>query len=69
MSSPDEPLIWTTKGNIPIASLRYEHSWNITDDEISFVERYLQGDEEVKKNVHVLKTKGIFTISQVGGVG
>ena len=64
----EKPLIWTTKGNLPEDSLRHEISWVTSDEEISLIERYFLGDEEVKKNVHVLKLRGISTESEAGGL-
>lgn len=62
------PLIWTTKGNLPVASLQYHHSWTETSDEISFVEEYSLDGEVVKRNVHVYLKKGLTVQSEVGGV-
>lgn len=65
----DIPLIWTTKGNVPVDSLRYRHQWIDTADETTFVEEYLDGEEIVKRNVHVFLKKGLSATSVVGGVG
>lgn len=65
----DTPLIWTTKGNLPIAALVYHHSWTETPDEISFVEEYKLDGEVVKRNVHIFLKKGLTTELAVGGVG
>lgn len=55
----DEPLIFTTKGNLPVASLEYRHGWFESDNEISFVEEYWLGEEMVKRNVHTKLKKGL----------
>ena len=49
----DVPLIWTSKGNLPVADLRYVPLWTITEDRIEFVEEYYLGDEVVRRNVHI----------------
>lgn len=49
----EEPLIYTTKGNLPIASLAYSHRWEDAPDYLKFVETYRLGDEIVRESVHV----------------
>lgn len=58
-----EPLIWTSKGNIPMAGLVHQVAWDVTPEQIVFVERYLLGDEVVKQSSHV------HIISGAGSVG
>lgn len=53
------PLIWTTKGNVPIADLQYGVAWEETDTYIKFIETYRIGDEIVKQAVHVRLKQGI----------
>lgn len=65
----DEPLIWTSKGNLPIASLTYRQQWTINEDEIIFAEEYLLGDELVKRSAHVYKKKGVAAQSAIGKIG
>lgn len=48
-----EPLIFTTKGNLPVASLRHEVEWRITAENVVFIERYFLADEVVKESTHV----------------
>jgi hypothetical protein len=49
-----EPLIYTSRGNLPIASLAYSHRWENTDDYLKFVETYKASDGEVvRESVHV----------------
>lgn len=63
----DEPLVFTSKGNLPEKDLRYETKWQnnqqinlknkklqITGD-IVFIETYYLGDEIVKQSAHVFK--------------
>ena len=59
MSPNDEPLIYTSRGNLPLASLRYEHKREDVPGNIVFVEEYFLGDESVKRSVHVLPVVGI----------
>ena len=49
----DEPLIWTSKGNLPMSSLQYESRWENTDTYIKFCERYTLDGEIVKESAHV----------------
>lgn len=49
----EEPLIWTTKGNVPVASLEYATRWEFSANNIKFVETYKSDGEVVKENVHV----------------
>jgi hypothetical protein len=52
-SSDDLPLLFTSKGNIPVDALRYETEW-ITDPKyIMFCEKWFLIDELVKSNSHV----------------
>lgn len=53
------PMIWTAKGNLPIASLTYRPRWEDTEDYVKFVEQYLLGEEVVKVSAHVLTKKPI----------
>jgi len=55
----DTPLIWTTKGNLPIADLRYVHRREDTPGTVVFIEEYFQGEELVKRTVHVLPVVGV----------
>ena len=53
-----EPLIYTSKGNLPIADLSYEHKWEVNEDYIKFTERYRTASGEVVKesaHVYILK--------------
>ena len=56
----DKPLIWTTKGNVPIEDLTYQTAWDVSDAYIKFVERYLDASGEVvKESAHVYDKVGI----------
>lgn len=63
----DEPLIYTSKGNLPIASLKYETDWVVGDTFYKFVERYRdETDEVVRESAHVYSTKGISASGEAG---
>jgi hypothetical protein len=56
----DEPLIYTSKGNVPVDSLSYEKDWQITDDFIVFTEVWRDdAGAIVKNNVHMYALKGL----------
>lgn len=56
-----EPLIYTSKGNVPIASLTYQTAWEVTDAFCKFSERYLDASgETVKESHHVYDRNGVF---------
>lgn len=58
----DEPLIFTTKGNIPVAHLEYSHEWAEDDVAITFIETYRLNGEIVKRNSHARLKKGLGTV-------
>jgi hypothetical protein len=53
------PLIYTSKGNVPIASLRYEHKWEDNDRYTALHEFWFDGDEIVKNSTHMLAKSGL----------
>jgi hypothetical protein len=56
----DEPLIWTTKGNVPVSSLTYQTAWDVTDTYTKFTETYLDSSGEVvKQSAHVYDRVGV----------
>ena len=55
----EEPLIWTTKGNLPIASLEYFTGWEDTEKYLKFVERYTLDGEVVKEGAHIYIKQGL----------
>lgn len=54
-----EPLIFTTKGNMPVSQLQYVTSWEDTPLYTKFVERYLLDGEVVRESAHVLAREGV----------
>ena len=63
-----KPLIWTTKGNLPIDTLEYEHSWEDTPDQVTFKEIYRLDGEIVKQSAHVYIRKGLTVFSEQGSI-
>lgn len=55
-----EPLIHTSRGNLPIASLQYATRWEDAEDYIKFVERYSLDGEVVRESAHVYAKRGLF---------
>jgi hypothetical protein len=54
----NEPLIWTSKGNLPLSSLAYKTSWEDTPTYTAFVEEHTLDGEVVKRSVHVMAKQG-----------
>lgn len=54
-----EPLIWTTKGNLPVASLRYAVAWDVQEEYAKLTETYWLGEEIVRQSAHVYDKRGI----------
>lgn len=54
----DTPLIWTIKGNVPVADLEYKAEWEFHEDRITFRERYTLEGELVKENAHICFLRG-----------
>lgn len=55
----EEPLIATTKGNIPLRSVKQVVEWDVNDARIIFVEKYLLDGEVVKESSHVRILTGV----------
>ncbi len=56
----EKPLIWTAKGNLPIEELTYQTAWDVQENYIKFVERYLDASGEVvKESAHVYDKLGL----------
>ncbi len=61
MQPQDTPLIWTTRGNLPVSDLTYATRWEDTPDYIKFVETYTAADGVVvKESAHVYAKRGMF---------
>ncbi len=55
----DEPLIYTARGNLPVASLKYAVEWEDTPDYTKMIETYTLDGEVVKQSVHVFGRRQI----------
>lgn len=62
----NEPLIYTTRGNLPTNSLVYAVRWEDTDDYIKLVETYSLDGEVVRESAHVYAKRGLLTESVTG---
>lgn len=60
----NEPLIYTTHGNLPIASLALSTAWEDTPDYVKMTETYRLGDEIVRESVHVLARKPLSMVGE-----
>ena len=64
-----EPLIYTSRGNLPIADLTYSTHWQDTGDAVTLAEEYRDSDGEiVRRSVHVLKRAGDAAGIQQGAI-
>ncbi len=54
-----QPLIFTTKGNIPLDSVTQVVEWRVSPDQIIFIEKYFLGEELVKESTHVKILTGV----------
>ena len=69
MNMTAEPLIYTSKGNVPIASLEYRHEWRDEPDALTFIEEYRDATGElVKRAVHVLSKRGAASDTATVGI-
>ena len=49
----DDPMIYTSRGNLPIESLQYATRWEDSVDYIKFVEVYTFDGEVVRDRLHL----------------
>lgn len=54
-----EPLVWTSKGNLPAAQLHYEVRWEETPEYVKLVETYSLDGEVVRESAHALSRQGL----------
>jgi hypothetical protein len=59
----DEPLIFTSKGNLPVSSLKYRHEWLEDEVAITFIEEYTLDGEIVRKNAHARLKEGLKAVA------
>ena len=65
----NDPLIYTSKGNMLISSLRQEAVWTDNADETILASELWDGDECVRREVHIYKRKGLQVGAAVGLMG
>lgn len=64
------PLIYTSKGNVPVESLILETEWDVQESYIKFVERYRDSTGEVvKESAHVYSKLGLTGESAIASIG
>ena len=57
---PCEPLIYTSKGNVPVDSLIYSKEWKVDQNFVTFCEFWHDSEGTlVKNNVHVFALQGL----------
>lgn len=64
----ETPLIYTAKGNLPVSDLEEKVVWTDNADETICAHEHWQGDECVKRSVHIYKRTGAETLSQIGAM-
>ena len=55
----DEPLIHTSRGNLPVSSLQYAVRWEDSADYLKLVETYTLDGEVVRESAHVYSKRGL----------
>ncbi len=63
------PLIFTTKGNIPLDGLKHEVEWRFNDGCVVFIERYFLDGEMVKESSHAKLLTGVAALGATGKIG
>jgi hypothetical protein len=64
MAIEEAPLIWTTKGNLPVESLVYETAWMDAAEFIQFKETYTLDGEIVRESSHVYSKKPLEAVGE-----
>jgi len=55
-----EPLIHTSRGNLPVSSLKFEVKWSMEPTHVSITETYTADDGEVvRQDAHVCALAGV----------
>ena len=62
----DEPLIYTSQGNLPTSLLEERVCWVDNDEETICAHEFWLGEECVKRFVHIYKRQGRNVLSQIG---
>lgn len=53
------PMIWTSKGNLPIEQLKYVTAWDEDENNVRFREAYFFNGEMVRESAHVYSKSGL----------
>ena len=56
-----DPLVHTSKGNLPVAECEHYIEWNDMETTMVFTEWYVHEGETVRKDVHVYAKQGLST--------
>lgn len=58
-----EPLIYTSKGNVPVSSLRIETQWTDAPDYVKVAVRHfeIESGEMVREDCHVLAKRALLS--------
>lgn len=56
------PLIYTTKGNLPVEELEHGVEWRIDSEYVIFIETYRLAGEVVKQSSHVKLLTGLSAV-------
>ena len=65
----DEPLIYTSKGNIPEKLLEYSHGWDDSPEALFFWETYKLDGEVVKHARHGYIKRGMLADATASNLG
>ena len=60
----DEPLIWTSKGNMKVSDLEYVTTWDDAPTYIKLIETYKHDGEVVKQSAHVYVKQGLMSLAE-----
>lgn len=69
-TAAEEPLVWTSKGNLPLSSLTHQTAWDVQPTYYKFMERYLDATGEVvKESAHVYIVEGVSALAEAATIG
>ena len=60
----EHPLIHTSRGNLPLATLRQAVVWTDNKDETICASELWDGEECMRREVHIYKRTGLETLAQ-----
>ena len=65
MTQADTPLVWTTRGNVPVAATEERVVWTDNAEETICAHEHWMDGECVKRSVHIYKRKGLEVLGQI----